>query len=99
MSLKIYELNDGNAFPEQRGTSYNLLSAVTNYVDHERSSTKDDQRAESAMFGSGDALKTRALDLILETSKGLEIILKPVYHVGTGSTGSSLLDSIAEAHA
>ena len=96
--MKLYEINDGNAFPEQRGTSYNLLNSISNYVDHERSS-KDDQRAESAMFGSGDALKTRALDLILETSKGLEVISKPVYHVGTGTTGSSLLDSIAEAHA
>ena len=68
--LKIYELNDGNAFPEQRGTAYNLLNAITNYTDHERS-TKADGRAESAMFGTGDALKSRAMDVIYEASKQL----------------------------
>ncbi len=65
--MKIYELNDGNAFPEQRGTAYNLLNAITNYVDHERS-TKEDGRAESAMFGTGDALKARAFEVIYETA-------------------------------
>ena len=72
--LKIYELNDGNAFPEQRGTAYNLLNAITNYTDHERSS-KEDGRAESAMFGSGDALKTKAMEVIYESAKTLD----PVY--------------------
>lgn len=71
--LKLYELNDGNAFPSQRGTSYALLSSITNYVDHERS-TKDDGRAESAMFGSGDALKTKAMEVIYEASKTLDPI-------------------------
>ena len=65
--LKIYELNDGNAFPEQRGTAYNLLNAITNYTDHERSS-KEDGRAESAMFGSGDALKNKAMEVIYEVA-------------------------------
>lgn len=69
--LKRYELNDGNAFPEQRGTSYNLLNAITGYVDHERSS-KDDGRAESAMFGSGDALKSKALEVIYDTARTLD---------------------------
>ena len=32
--LKLYESNDGDAFPEQRGTMYNLLNAVTEYTDH-----------------------------------------------------------------
>jgi phage/plasmid-like protein (TIGR03299 family) len=69
--LKIYELNDGNAFPEQRGTAYNLLNAITNYADHERSS-KDDGRAESALFGSGDTLKSRALELVTVAAGQLE---------------------------
>lgn len=75
--LKIYELNDGNAFPEQRGTAYNLLNSISNYVDHERS-TKEDGRAESAMFGSGDALKSRALDLILSQAEDMETLPKPL---------------------
>lgn len=61
--LKLYEVNDGNAFPAQRGSSYNLLNAITNYVDHERSS-QNNGRAESALFGSGDKLKDEAFHAI-----------------------------------
>lgn len=74
--LKIYELNDGNAFPEQRGTAYNLLNAITNYVDHERSS-KEDGRAESAMFGSGDQLKSKAMEVIYESARTLDTVSRP----------------------
>ena len=73
--LKIYELNDGNAFPEQRGTAYNLLNAITNYTDHERSS-KEDGRAESAMFGSGDALKSKAMEVIYQTARTCDPIAR-----------------------
>lgn len=93
--LKLYELNDGNAFPDQRGTSYNLLNAITNYTDHERG--QNDSRAEVAMFGSGDALKSKAFDIIMESSKGLEVISRPSYYVGNGSTGSALLDDVLAA--
>jgi hypothetical protein len=34
--LALYESNDQNAFPEQRGTAYGLLNAVTEYTDHAR---------------------------------------------------------------
>ena len=68
--LHIFEDNDGNAFPEQRGTVYNLLNAVTNYVDHERSA-KAGARSESAMFGTGDMLKTKALGVMLEEAQSL----------------------------
>lgn len=61
--LAVYEDNDGNQFPEQRGTAYNLLNAITNYTDHSRS-TKQGGRAESAIFGSGDKLKNQALEVI-----------------------------------
>lgn len=71
--LKLYELNDGNAFPEQRGTAYNLLNAITNYVDHERSS-KGDGQAESAMFGSGDTLKSKAMEVIYESAGRLDAV-------------------------
>jgi len=95
--LKLYELNDGNAYPEQRGTSYNLLNAITNYVDHSRSS-KDDGRAESAMFGSGDQLKSKAMEVIYESSKTLEgMPVKVVVRTDGLSTGSSMLDSVIGA--
>ena len=95
--LRLYESNDGNAFPEQRGTAYNLLNAITNYTDHERSS-KENGRAESALFGSGDALKGKALEVIMESAKGLpEVSSRMSFHVGQGSTGSGLLDDVLAA--
>jgi len=94
--LRVYEANDGNAFPEQRGTAYNLLQGVTGYVDHVRG--QRDGRAESAMFGSGDALKSKAFEVIMQAAPGLpEIARKMTFVSGEGSTGSSLLDSLVEA--
>ena len=68
--LNLYEQNDNNTFPEQRGTAYSLLNSITNYTDHVRS-TKGDARAESALFGSGDKLKTSALEMILAEAEGM----------------------------
>jgi len=75
--LAIYDSNDGDQFPEQRGTAYNLLNAVTNYTDHVRSS-KGDMRSESALFGSGDKMKTTALGLILEEAEEMPPIRQAV---------------------
>jgi phage/plasmid-like protein (TIGR03299 family) len=68
----LYESNDNSAFPVQAGTPLCLLNAITNYTDHART-TKGDGRAESALFGSGDRLKTSALELILEESEKLPV--------------------------
>ena len=72
--MRLYEYNDGNVFPEQRGTAYNLLNAVTEYTDHMRSS-KGDNRAISAVMGSGDKLKSTALDLILGEAKDMPTMM------------------------
>jgi phage/plasmid-like protein (TIGR03299 family) len=72
--LGLYSNNDKNAFPSVKGTAYNLFNAVTEYADHFRTArgqgSKPEQvavaRAESAMFGSGEKLKTHALTVILE---------------------------------
>lgn len=94
--LKIYELNDGNAFPEQRGTAYNLLNAVTNYSDHERGTDKN--RAESSLFGSGDNLKSKAFELLVETAGTLPQTSTPMrFFNAPTSTGSSFLDDVVAA--
>lgn len=67
--LGLYESNDNNQFPEQRGSAYNLLNAITNYTDHSRAGTTN--RQQSAMFGSGDKLKTSALSVILAESENM----------------------------
>ncbi len=100
--LKLYELNDGNAFPEQRGTAYNLLQAVTNYTDFERSTQGNGNgRAESAMFGSGDKLKTQALEVIMESAKGLPVtyVSRPMAFTSAPvQEHVSLLDQIIAGH-
>jgi phage/plasmid-like protein (TIGR03299 family) len=75
--LTRYDSADNGAFPEQRGTSYNLLNAITEHTDHARSS-RGDGRAESALFGSGDRLKTSALNLILAESQQLPPIRQSI---------------------
>jgi len=45
------------------GTRWGMLNAVTELVDHERGSTTN-TRLESAWFGTGAAMKTRALELL-----------------------------------
>jgi phage/plasmid-like protein (TIGR03299 family) len=71
----LFESNDNDAFPQFRGTAYNLLNACTEYTDHsaEVRITEGRQgqavevlRADSAMFGRGAEFKSKALDLILE---------------------------------
>jgi len=89
--LENYESNDRNAFPEQRGTAYSMLNAITSYVDHSRSSRAGEAgRYESAVFGQGNRLKSQALEVLLEGAQGLPA--KP--HVVTSLPGPSLLDQV-----
>lgn len=88
--LKLYESNDKDAFPEQRGTAYNLLNAVTEYTDHYRAA--DEGRAVSAQFGTGAKLKQSALDLILgEAQRMPEVIRRGSGGVGADVVGEMLL--------
>lgn len=67
----------------QEGTKPNsawaALNAVTRYVDHERSTRNaengvDEARVISANFGSGSALKSKALNLLLPDFKMPELV-------------------------
>lgn len=97
--LKLYEVCDGNAFPEQRGTAYNLLNAITEYADHMRGG--EDNRAESALFGSGEVLKSKAIEVISSVARDLEAVPDRIMVTVDGgeSTGSSLLDDVLAVHA
>jgi hypothetical protein len=46
-----------------RGTRWAALNAVTELIDHERGRT-DGTRMESAWFGTGNAIKNKALELL-----------------------------------
>lgn len=69
--LTRFEDNDGNAFPSQRGTAFNLYNAVTNYTDHGqtmRYNNQDDKEAilkKGILFGAGATFKFAALTEIL----------------------------------
>lgn len=62
-----------------QGDAFTALNAVTRYVDHERSvRNADDQdigRFDSATFGSGDALKGKALSMLIDFSDKREKVL------------------------
>lgn len=49
-----------------KGTAWGLLSAVTEFVDHERRARTAEYRLDSAWFGQGANLKQRALDQALQ---------------------------------
>jgi phage/plasmid-like protein (TIGR03299 family) len=72
--LNLYESNDQNAFPEIRGSAYNLLNACTEYADKYRTAKGEDQneaRAKSALFGSGETFKTAAMEYIWGAAKSM----------------------------
>ena len=64
---RIRELFDGRAIgagiPGVAGTRWAMLNAVTELVDHERGRSAN-TRMESAWFGTGAALKARAVELL-----------------------------------
>jgi len=107
----LFESNDKNAFPQFRGTAYNLLNAITEEVDHyagfrrtggRESMTDDAIRAENALFGTGADLKENALEVILEATANAPRH-NPMVQIYQSveipkSSGSSLLDSICDNH-
>jgi phage/plasmid-like protein (TIGR03299 family) len=97
--LSLYESNDRNTFPEFKGTAYNLLNAVTEYTDHLRSSRGNGAgRAESALFGSGDLLKTRALEYIVQAADNMpESPIKTVYATAPSPAIGGLLGDVIDA--
>lgn len=67
---KVQTLYDGHGrgaeLQAAKGTAWGLLSAVTEFVDHERRARSQEYRLDSAWFGQGAALKQRALDHALQ---------------------------------
>jgi phage/plasmid-like protein (TIGR03299 family) len=106
--LSLYESNDNNAFPTVKGSAYNLLNAVTEYTDHYRGAkltaaregyTVAQARAENAAVGTGEALKSSALELILEHTENAPAMVRAKAFAAAvpASTGSTLLDSVVDA--
>ncbi len=90
--LELFESNDKNAIPAIRGTAYNLLNAVTEYTDHHRTArltagkagmTVEQARAEAAIFGTGDRLKSDALVAVMEETVSCPVGVMPVQAIHT----------------
>lgn len=100
--------NDGNAFPEQRGTAYNLLNAMTNWADHKRpvrrtearKNMSDDQlRAESSIFGTSEQFKSNALKIIDYETRNCSRITPAVYSIPAAvstQTGEEILSGLLD---
>lgn len=62
---RIAELYNGHGhganLESAKGTAYGLLNAVTEFIDHERGTHSNDNRQDSAWFGTGLEIKERAL--------------------------------------
>lgn len=73
--MDLFQDNDGNRFPEQKGSALNFLNAVTEFVDHYApvmvggSQQVEVVRALQGTFNGGAELKQNALELILEATE------------------------------
>jgi phage/plasmid-like protein (TIGR03299 family) len=67
---KVQSLYDGQGRGSElaaaKGTAWGVLSAVTEFVDHERRARNAEYRLDSAWFGQGANLKQRALSQALQ---------------------------------
>lgn len=54
----------GSNFETAHDTAWGWLNAVTEYADHHVRARSDENRQASALWGPGDALKAKALDLV-----------------------------------
>ena len=84
--LNLYEFNDNNQFPEIRGTAYNLVNAITEWTDTTRQTrntggnyTTEKARITSAIFGSGELLKQKAMEIVYHEASLMPSI-GAVYH-------------------
>jgi len=101
--LELFESNDKDAIPQIRGTAYNMLNAITEYADHFRTAritegkqglTVDQARAEAAIFGTGDKLKSEALVAVLEETQGNPLRATDVYVPPLAVSDSTFLKSL-----
>jgi phage/plasmid-like protein (TIGR03299 family) len=95
--LELFEVNDDNAFPQIRGTAYNLFNAFTEYTDHERTVqmtetrkglalTETAVRQETSLFGIGNRFKSNVLSTLLDvTSENKRRDLTKSYSIPSGA--------------
>lgn len=78
---ELFESGMGQDIPQIRHTSWAAFNAVSEFIDHHKSTRgRDDddrtaKRLESSLFGTGAALKSRAFDLALRMASGEPVLV------------------------
>jgi phage/plasmid-like protein (TIGR03299 family) len=75
--LELYESNDNDSFPHQRGTAYNLLNAIVEYTDHVKGGFSN---LSYATIGAGAKLKEAAYEIILDAAGNMMPSSNRVYY-------------------
>lgn len=89
-------------FPEQRGTMWGALNAITEYVDHSRTVRNvdgADDRLASVGFGSGDKLKTRAFESAVTMMADGSLVTEEVEVALAEDNGESFADLLIRTDA
>jgi hypothetical protein len=55
------------------GSAWAALNAITRYVDHDRTNGTDERVLASSQFGSGDAMKAQAFNLLLPRVRDMQL--------------------------
>ena len=64
--MSCFKNGVGQNLTTAKGTAWGLVNAVTYYVDHDRKSSNQSTRLDSAWFGSGAQLKEKAWNAAIE---------------------------------
>lgn len=81
--LNLYENNDRNTFPNQRGTAYNLLNAIVEYADFGKPNN-----LKYGTIGAGAKLKESAFELIYDAAGNLSERERIVYSIPSQDTSN-----------
>ena len=73
---RAYAVTKSEGAPD--GSAWAALNAITRYVDHERSTSGDADKSvarfASATFGSGNAMKGKAMELLMPRIASPELL-------------------------
>lgn len=88
-ALAVENKTIGHELSGVNGTAWGWLNAVTQYIDHDNGSRTDDRRLQRAWFGTGEVLKSRALEIAVASADGATTYTHE-YEMGN----SALLDAV-----
>jgi len=61
----VTTIANGQGQREAGSNAFGLIQGVSRFVDHDKQARSNDNRMNSAMFGTGGAMKTNAMDILI----------------------------------